>query len=500
MGVVYEAFDRERQECVALKSLQRADGVWLARFKREFHALHDLSHPNLVALGELFERDSEAFFTMELVRGCDILSYARRQEGRRAAPRQSIDPFGATVASEVPAATFRAPVPRSVTPIPYDEARLRAAFSQLALALAALHHAGRVHRDLKPSNTMVTPNGRVVLLDFGLVTERSEALTPLSDFEIVGTVSYMAPEQAFGGDVGPAADWFGFGVMLFEALTGTLPHRGRTAFQVLLDKQRHTASPRQIVSDVPGDLDDLCSGLLQIQPGSRPQAREILDRLGVDAGDESSSTLTSSGAEPAGAAFVGRVDELQQLRVAFQRSRLQPLIFLVEGESGVGKSQLVEAFLRQLLDEEPDTVVLSGRCYEREVVSYKAFDGIADALARYLAKLSSVDAAVLMPLEPRLVARLFPVLKRVQAIAAALAVPDLPDPHQQRQRMFAGLRELFLRVAERQRLVWFIDDLQWADADSVVLLQELIAHEEQLAVFPFAYNAVTWRLNVTGRL
>ena len=69
MGVVYEAYDRERDELVALKTLRRADGRWLARFKREFRALHDLAHPNLVALGELFEGEPEPFFTMELVAG-----------------------------------------------------------------------------------------------------------------------------------------------------------------------------------------------------------------------------------------------------------------------------------------------------------------------------------------------------------------------------------------------------------------------------------------------
>src|SRR5688500_10405929 len=108
MGVVYEVFDRERRETVALKLLQHADGLRLARFKREFHPLHDIAHPNLVSLGELFEHDSMAFFTMELVRGEDLVTHVR----------------GAT---------------RRDAGVGFDEARLRAGFRQLAEALVALH-------------------------------------------------------------------------------------------------------------------------------------------------------------------------------------------------------------------------------------------------------------------------------------------------------------------------------------------------------------------------
>src|SRR5204863_8733618 len=100
---------------------------------------------------------------------------------------------------------------------------------QLVEGILAWHEQGKLHRDVKPSNVMVSAEGRVVLLDFGLVTELEEKPSPLSDRpEIAGTVAYMAPEQAVGGELSPASDWYAVGVMLHEALTGVLPIRGNT--------------------------------------------------------------------------------------------------------------------------------------------------------------------------------------------------------------------------------------------------------------------------------
>ncbi|MCB9574600.1 MAG: AAA family ATPase [Kofleriaceae bacterium] len=382
----------------------------------------------------------------------------------------------AAAAAAAPAPAIAAPAPA----IPYDDGRLRPALRQLAAGLAALHAAGKVHRDIKPSNILVTDEGRVVLLDFGLVTEA--AMTEASRDDVVGTVAYMAPEQALSGDVTTAADWYSFGVVLYEALTGVLPHDGATPYELLLRKQqREVVPPRQLVATVPEDLDALCTALLQPHVRDRPAAAEILERLGRD--DASATAGAAVGDGPEAAPFVGRADELRRLRDGYARSRDAALVCLVEGVSGVGKTQLVDRFLEQLARDEPDTVVLTSRCYEREAVSYKAFDGIALGLTRYLAHLPAVQVAELMPRRPALLARLFPVLKRVEAIATAAPVPDLADPHDQRRRMFAALRELFLRLTARRRVVWFIDDLQWTDADSLVLLQELVAHEDRLAVF-----------------
>ncbi len=452
MGVVYEAYDRELQELVALKTLRDADGVWLTRFKQEFRSLHDLAHRNLVAFGEFFDGPTEPFFSMELIRGVDVLTYVRADAGAVAA--------GA--------------------PPPYDEPRLRAALHQLALGLVALHDVGKVHRDVKPANVLVAEDGRVTLVDFGLVADRHGARLSTAG-DLVGTVEYMAPEQALAGELTAAADWYSLGVVLFEALTGQLPHGGRSPFEIIVNKREAAAPPpRQLAPGTPPDLDALCVALLATDPARRPGAVEVLAAL---AGAPSATAAIPAPMPPAAPAlFVGRGAELAALRAAYADVRDQPLIVLVEGASGVGKSHLVERFLDQLAHEAPRAVILSGRCYEREAVPFKALDGIADHLAGYLARLPAAAVAAVLPRRPALLGRLFPALKRVEAIAAAEPVPDVPDPHDQRQRMFAAFRELFLRLAERGPVVWFIDDLQWTDADSLVLLAELLAHEDRLPV------------------
>jgi serine/threonine protein kinase len=136
MGTVYEAFDREHLTRIALKVLRHVAPESLLRFKREFRSLQNLHHPNLVRLGELIGGDESWLFTMELVEGVRFLDHIR--------------PAGA---------------------IGFDDARLRDAFGQLVDGLAALHAIGKVHRDVKPSNALVASNGRVVLLDLGLVLD-----------------------------------------------------------------------------------------------------------------------------------------------------------------------------------------------------------------------------------------------------------------------------------------------------------------------------------------
>src|SRR5262245_23018145 len=166
MGVVYEAYDALRKSAVALKALRQLDASSLFRFKNEFRSLADLQHPNLVRLNELFQEGEQWFFTMELVEGADFLSHVRPGDRALAAMTPSLAPtvLAGTGADEPPVVR-RQPRPGC------DEKRLRAAASQLALGVSALHAARKVHRDIKPSNVIVAPEGRTVLLDFGLVTE-----------------------------------------------------------------------------------------------------------------------------------------------------------------------------------------------------------------------------------------------------------------------------------------------------------------------------------------
>ena len=116
-------------------------------------------------------------------------------------------------------------------------------------------------------------------------------------------------------------------------------------------------------------------------------------------------------------------------------------------------------------------IVLRGACYERETVPFKAVDGVIDSLSQHLQKLPKAESAAVLPRRSALLAQVFPVLRRIEAVAEAPPLTDEPlDPREQRSRMFGALRELFQRLADRRPVVVVIDDLQWADADSIALL------------------------------
>jgi hypothetical protein len=154
----------------------------------------------------------------------------------------------------------------------------------------------------------------------------------------------------------------------------------------------------------------------------------------------------------------------------------------VHGESGVGKSALVRRFTETLKTTDGETVVLSGACYERESVPYKAVDGLIDALSRYLVRIDKAEAASVLPRQAALLTQVFPVLARVEPFAEAPRASEVRDPQELRSRLFGALRELFARLADRKKLVLTIDDLQWADADSLALLAEVMRPPEAPAL------------------
>jgi tetratricopeptide (TPR) repeat protein len=441
MGIVYEAFDRVNRSAVALKALRPLEPDALLAFKREFRALADVEHDNLVRLGDLFVDGDDWYFTMELVEGVDFVRWARG--GDRHAEVQP----------------------------PLDEARIWAALRQLALGLDALHAAGKVHRDVKPENVIVTPAGRVVLLDFGLIADAGS--TSDRAHGAVGTALYMAPEQAASDRVGPEADWYSVGVMLHEILVGKPPFSG-PALGMLMEKQRaEPPAPRDLDPSLPASLSDLCVDLLRREPEHRLTGARAMSRLGAGSAAGAPVALGSvHRAQP----FIGRSRELAELRLAWAAARgeaAHAVAVVVRGESGIGKSALVRRFLSDLHAGMPNALVLSARCYEREAVPFKAFDGIVDGLSRFLADIPHRECVSYLPDDCALVARLFPVLRRVPALATA---PDIsvPSPQELRTRAFSAVRDLVTRIASRRRTVLFIDDVQWADADSIALLHHVL--------------------------
>jgi hypothetical protein len=469
MGVVYRAFDRRRKQAVALKTLQGFSPSALLRFKREFRTLAEVTHPNLVTLFEPVFDGTQWYFTMELVEGVDFLRHVR---GGVIASAPTVP------TSHLPDAAHRndpgdgSPRPGSA-PSAEQLARLRAALRQLADGVTALHEAGKLHRDIKPGNVLVTPQGRVVLLDFGLAADlgalgQHESSQP----HLAGTVPYMSPEQVACRPLSPATDWYSVGVMLFETLTGRLPFEGNTHAILRAKLERDAPPPGSLVAGLPGDLAVLTEHLLRRRPEDRPSAREVRQVLGET---PDAAPAAPPQAPAADAAFLGRQKELAALHEALEATRRgRTRTVLVHGPSGMGKSALVRHFLESAAAHE-DAVALLGRCYERESVPYKALDSLVDALSGYLRRLTEADVQALLPRDAALLARVFPVLGRVPAVAAAPRRDiEFRDVHELRRRAFAALRELLARLGDRRRLLLFIDDLQWGDTDSGLLLAELV--------------------------
>jgi serine/threonine protein kinase/tetratricopeptide (TPR) repeat protein len=499
MGVVYEALDLERGLRVALKTLRSLDAEAVLRFKNEFRALQDIQHPNLVTLGELVEEDGVWFFTMELVHGPNLLAWVRPHDTgqdiaqrliatetrsrTRDTDRDTMDLGGGASPTVIGAAQRERP-PSTKTPPRFDETRLRSAFLQLARGLHALHAAKKVHRDIKPSNVLVSAeDGRVVLLDFGLITDAMDVGSRIAaepEEVVVGTAAYMAPEQATGVPVGPEADWYAVGAVLYRALTGRLPFNGAPHDVLELKQHLEPLAPSQLTDGIPPDLDRLCVELLRTDPRARPSGIEVLRRLGAGA-DDDANELVSSWTRATTDLFVGRRHEIAELEAAFAEvAGGRPRTIVVYGESGVGKSALVREFLRRVA-RDPAALVLGGRCYERESVPYKAIDGVIDALTRWLRTRPADEVAKLLPDEVGLLTEPFPVLGQVPLVAQrAEAERDFPrsvgimHPQERRRRMFGVARALFSKLASARRLVVTIDDLQWADPDGLELLGEIL--------------------------
>jgi serine/threonine protein kinase len=242
MSSVYRAYDRQLGCEVAIKWSNEWEPGDLHPLVREFHQLAALTHPNLVQPYELFADGIDSFFTMELVEGTDFVSFVR----------------GSTDDGSV------------------DYGRLREAARQLAHVMRSVHAAGVVHRDVKPSNVLVTRDGRVVLVDFGLAQRLSDSLEIAGSGVLLGTRGYVAPEQARGETIGKATDWYSFGVTLFEAITGRLPFKNMFEALVAPRSPNLVPSIRRYVPSAPLDLDELIVALLDPCAGRRPGGDDVV--------------------------------------------------------------------------------------------------------------------------------------------------------------------------------------------------------------------------------
>jgi serine/threonine-protein kinase len=243
MGVVYKAHDLRRKRLVALKMILvggHAGKQELARFRKEAQAIARLQHPNIVQLLDAGESEGRPFFTLELVEGGSL---AGQLDG---------------------------------TPWPARKA------ARLVRTLArAVHHAHQrsiIHRDLKPANVLLAADGTPKITDFGLARQLDTSGCQTPTDAVLGTPSYMAPEQAGQTKlIGPAADVYSLGAILYELLTGQPPFQGDAPLDIIMQVvSDDPVAPRTLRPNLPGDLETICLTCLHKDPAKRYASAQAL--------------------------------------------------------------------------------------------------------------------------------------------------------------------------------------------------------------------------------
>ena len=462
MGEVYRARDPRLTRDIALKVIRRAlvldmdspravtgdDAI--DRLLREATLASALNHPNIVTIYETGVVGTDRYVAMELVEGATLRK----------------------------AASGGVPLDRGV-----------AIARQIAEALAVAHAAQIVHRDIKPDNVMVRPDGYVKLLDFGLARLHGRSMAAGSTGPvtgpgvIIGTIGYMAPEQARGEPVAPEADVFAFGVLLYELVTGRHPFLAGSQLGTLHALMWETPEPPSLLNpDVPRTLDQLIAEMLHKDPRLRPGAGEVLYRLAM-VNDASVATALSSMTVARGPrtsrTVVGRDLEMDALLHEFERAQQgHGRTVMLSAEAGFGKTTLLDAFMR-LLEERGESVrVGRGRCSERLAGSeaYLPVLEILDSLQRseQLGNISRVIRA----LAPSWYVQITPPSAN-DSSAARLAADTAGGSQERLKREIATLLD---EISRLHPVVLCVDDVHWADPSTTDLLGYLARRIEDKSI------------------
>ncbi|MGW6707674.1 Stk1 family PASTA domain-containing Ser/Thr kinase [Streptomyces sp. NPDC054956] len=248
MATVYRAVDTRLDRILALKVMHpalAADGAFVDRFIREAKSVARLAHPNVVAVFDQGTHGPYTYLAMEYVSGCTLRDVLRERGALQ--PRAALDILEPVLA-----------------------------------ALGAAHRAGFVHRDMKPENVLIGDDGRVKVADFGLV--RSVDSVTNTTGSVLGTVSYLAPEQIQNGVTDTRVDVYACGVVLYEMLTGSKPHTGENPAQVLYRHLGEDVPPPSVaVPGLPAALDELVAHATARNPELRPYDAAALLGLALDA-------------------------------------------------------------------------------------------------------------------------------------------------------------------------------------------------------------------------
>ena len=453
MGQVCLADDIMLDRKVALKFVTEPDETdGLEQLLSEARAAAALDHPFICSIYEVTTLNGRPCIAMEYVRG---ESLERRLRGG---------------------------------PLRLGEA-LRVA-EEIAEAVDAAHKRRVVHRDLKPANVMLTEDGHIKVMDFGLATrlphtdavDQMVTMAMASEDVFRGTPAYMAPEQIRGAPADRRSDIFAFGILLYELVSGTHPFKRadiESTFVAIL--REPVAALHERHPSIPQTVDALLARLLAKDPAARYQSfgdvRSVLRRLSVDLAPSAtfSTAIVDQPTIDGGSRLIGRdAERAHVLRSLHDAKSGRGSLILLLGDAGVGKSRLAEdalAAARRL-----GCQTLAGRCYEQEgTPALIPFIEVLDEASRLMP--AAIFRQAIKASAPEL-AKLMPELHRL--------FPDMPPPMelppQLRQRfLFTNIREFLTRAAQFAPLVIVIDDLQWADELTIQLTQHLA---QQLASLP----------------
>jgi serine/threonine protein kinase/tetratricopeptide (TPR) repeat protein len=483
MGVVFEVTDATG-DLRALKLMNLLDEVSKRRFVREYRALRRLAHDNVVAVDAIGEHEGRPFFTMQLIEGVPLDVFVGAASGGGDLPTAEVGwpafPDQNSVADEFPDDPFDSHAPAAaVEPLTDDEMvqinaperlrRIDACLRQILAGLGYIHDQGIVHRDLKPSNLLVRPDGRVVVMDFGVAVDAEAEIEPVETGQLIGTFAYMSPEQLRGGEVDLRSDLYGLGVMLFEMLVGRRPFDADSPASAIY-QHVFTAAPEVSVINpaAPRVLAQLTAGLLAKKPSARPaSAWDVLQTLG-----EAVPPASGRPVHLFRPALVGRDRECQaiidQMASAAQRLWVPPV--MLSGPTGCGKTRLLHEVAEKGRGHGFRLVRLRGDEDRSEAYSYLApiFDILFDAVFE-----NPLIGRRILRSDGPVIARVDPRLAELEGFAIVPAEPL--EAEAERRRAKAAIWRVIHRLARQEPLLLCADQLHDADELSFEVLQH-VAH------------------------